>query len=156
MSEYVLKINQREYRARVEEITADRAKIVVDGTIYQVDLVEIGRRAVPSPSVQRTASRAPTRAAAPPAPPSPPTRPSDEAPGAVRAPLPGLVLRIEVIEGDTVQAGQRLLVMEAMKMENVVSAPHHGTVRKIFVADGDTVGEGAPLIEVARPEMTTL
>jgi acetyl-CoA/propionyl-CoA carboxylase biotin carboxyl carrier protein len=55
-----------------------------------------------------------------------------------------------------VQAGQSLLVMEAMKMENVVPAPHNGTVRKIFVAEGATVGEGEPLIEVARPEMTTL
>ena len=53
-------------------------------------------------------------------------------------------------------AGQPLLVMEAMKMENVVAAPHHGTVRKIFVGEGATVAEGDPLVEIARPEMTTL
>ena len=46
--------------------------------------------------------------------------------------------------------------MEAMKMENEVTAPHHGTVRKVFVSEGATVGEGDPLIEIARPEMTTL
>jgi biotin carboxyl carrier protein len=81
---------------------------------------------------------------------------SAETSGAVPAPLPGLILRVEVKEGDSVQAGQPLLVMEAMKMENVVPAPHQGTVRKIFVAEGATVGEGEPLVEVARPEMTTL
>jgi biotin carboxyl carrier protein len=153
MSDYVLRINDREYRARIEEITADRATIVVDDTSYQVDLVEIGRRDRPVPSVQRGTPRPAPAAAAPPA---PIARPSDEAPGLVAAPLPGLVLRLEVPVGAAVQAGQTLLVMEAMKMENAVTAPHHGTVRQIFVAEGDTVGEGAPLVEVARPEMTTL
>jgi biotin carboxyl carrier protein len=153
MSEYVLKIGGREYRATVEEITADKATIVVDDTSYEVDLVEIGRRAAPAVSVQRPATRP---ASAPVPSPTPTPRVSAEISGAVPAPLPGLILRIEVKEGDSVQAGQSLLVMEAMKMENVVPAPHNGTVRKIFVAEGATVGEGEPLIEVARPEMTTL
>lgn len=153
MSEYVLKIGDREYRAKVEQITADKATIVVDETPYEVDLVEIGRRAAPAVSVQRPAPRATTAAVSAP----PPTfRVSAETSGAVPAPLPGLILRIDVKEGETVQAGQPLLVMEAMKMENVVPAPHQGTVRKIFVTEGATVGEGEPLIEVARPEMTTL
>jgi biotin carboxyl carrier protein len=46
--------------------------------------------------------------------------------------------------------------MEAMKMENQITAPHNGTVKKVFVVEGDTVGEGDPLVEVGRPEMTTL
>lgn len=152
MSDYILKIGDREYHARVDEITADRATIVVNDTTYDVDLVEIGRRPAP-PSVQRPASRP---AAAASAPPRAAVRPSDEAPGTVLAPLPGLVLRLAVKEGDSVQAGQPILVMEAMKMENVVAAPHHGTVRKIFVGEGAAVGEGDPLVEIARPEMTTL
>jgi len=150
MSDYVLKIGDHEYRAQVREITSDRATIVVDDTTYDVDLVEIGRRPA-SPSVRR-----PTARPAPAAPPKPVGRPADEAPGAVVAPLPGLILRLQTKEGDSVQAGQPLLVMEAMKMENVVSAPHHGTVRKVFVAEGASVGEGEPLVEIARPEMTTL
>ncbi len=150
MSDYILKIGDREYRARVREITSDRATIVVDDTTYDVDLVEIGRRPA-SPSIQR-----PTTPAAAAAPPKAVTRPADETHGAVAAPLPGLILRLQTKEGDVVQAGQPLLVMEAMKMENVVTAPHHGTVRKIFVAEGATVGEGDPLVEIARPKMTTL
>jgi biotin carboxyl carrier protein len=145
-----LRIGDREYRARVEEMTSDRATIVVDNTTYAVDLVEIGRRPTQL-SVQRPATRS-----APAPPPKTISRKSDEAPGAVTAPLPGLILRLNAKEGDVVQAGQALLVMEAMKMENVVNAPHHGTVRKVFVAEGATVGEGDPLVEIARPEMTTL
>lgn len=152
MSEYVLKIGDREYRARVEEITAERATIVVDDESYQVDLVEIGRRPAVARSVRKPTAR-PTAAEAPAV---PAAKPSEEAPGAVAAPLPGLVLRLEVKEGDAVQAGQTLLVMEAMKMENAVQAPHHGTVLTIFVGEGSTVGEGDPLVLIARPEMTTL
>jgi len=152
MTDYVLKIGGREYRARVREITSDRATIVVDDTTYDVDLVEIGRN-VPPPRVRRPDSR-PSKTTPPP--PRAAVRPSDEAPGTVQAPLPGLILRLLVKDGDGVQAGQPLLVMEAMKMENVVTAPHHGTVRKIFVAEGASVGEGDPLVEIARPEMTTL
>lgn len=150
MSDYVLKIGDREYRAQVREITSDRATIVVDDTTYDVDLVEIGRRAA-SPSVRRPAAR-PANAV----PPKTITRPADEAPGAVVAPLPGLILKLQTKEGDVVQPGQPLLVMEAMKMENVVTAPHHGKVKKVFVTEGATVGEGDPLVEIARPKMTTL
>lgn len=150
MSDYILKIGDHEYRARVREITSDRATIVVDDTTYDVDLVEIGRRTAPL-SVQR-----PTPQSAPAAAPKSVIRSTDETHGAVAAPMPGLILRIQTKEGDVVQPGQPLLVMEAMKMENVVTAPHHGTVRKIFVAEGATVSEGHPLVEIARPKMTTL
>jgi glutaconyl-CoA/methylmalonyl-CoA decarboxylase subunit gamma len=150
MSDYVLKIGDREYRAQVREITSDRAIIVVDDTTYDVDLVEIGRRSAPS-SVQRKTTRS-----APSAPPKAVIRPTDEAPGAVAAPLPGLILRLSTKEGDIVEPGQPLLVMEAMKMENVVTAPHHGKVKKVFVAEGASVSEGDPLVEIARPKMTTL
>lgn len=153
MSDYVLRIGNREYQARVEELTAERATIVVDDTSYDVDLVEIARRSAAPAAVQRPAPR-PAAAAAPKA--APATRPSEEAPGAVPAPLPGLILKLDVKEGDSVQAGQPLLVMEAMKMENVVPAPYHGTVRQVFVTEGASVAEGDPLVEVARPEMTTL
>lgn len=72
------------------------------------------------------------------------------------APLPGLVLEVKVKVGDAVQTGQPVLIMEAMKMENVIPAPHNGTVRKVFVSNGDSVGEGDSLVEIALPEMTTL
>jgi len=70
--------------------------------------------------------------------------------------MPGLVLAIKAKEGDTVAAGQTLLVMEAMKMENAVTSPYAGTVAKVYVREGDSIGEGDLLVEVARPKMTAL
>ncbi len=156
MSDYVLRIGDTEYRAQVKEMTADRARIVVNGVEYEVDLVQIGRReSAPAPAP--TIPPAPRAAAAPPPSSSAPNRvAAARSHGPVTAPLPGLVLRLQVQEGQAVQAGQPLLVMEAMKMENAVPAPHTGTVRRLFVAEGDTVSEGDPLVEIARPEMTTL
>ena len=57
----------------------------------------------------------------------------------VRAQIPGRVVRLWVAEGDTVEAGQRLLAIEAMKMENEVRAPRAGTVESIRVAAGSSV-----------------
>ncbi len=154
MSEYVLTIAGREYRAEIAELTAERARVVVDGTPYEVELVEIGRAPVaPSP-----APAAPPPRTAPVASASVPPRPAPGPPGtgAVPAPLPGLILQVKVKEGDAVEAGQPVAVMEAMKMENVVPAPHNGTVRRVLVKEGDSVAEGDVLLEIARPGMTTL
>jgi biotin carboxyl carrier protein len=70
--------------------------------------------------------------------------------------MPGLVVAIKVTPGDTVQAGQPLLVMEAMKMENAITASYNGTVTKIYVREGDSISEGDLLVDVARPKMTAL
>jgi biotin carboxyl carrier protein len=153
MSEYVLSINGREYRAEIKEITPQQARVLVDGVEYTADLVKIGHTGSAAVEIARPA---PTSGAAPP--PARTTAPAAPAGshGNVRAPLPGLVLEVKVGEGSTVRAGDPLLVLEAMKMENVIPAPHNGTVRKIFVAGGDSVSEGDPLLELLRPEMTTL
>ena len=66
--------------------------------------------------------------------------------GGVPAQLSGKVLRIEVGPGDTVEAGQLLLVLEAMKMENEINAPAAGSVKEVPVAEGDQVAEGDILI----------
>ncbi len=70
----------------------------------------------------------------------------------VTAPMPGLVLRLEVEEGQHVEAGTGLLVLEAMKMENEITAPGAGTVRRIEVEPGQPVEKGATLVEIAPPE----
>lgn len=65
--------------------------------------------------------------------------------GGVTAPLSGRVLRVAVAAGDAVGAGQLLLVLEAMKMENEINAPRAGTVKDVPVAEGDQVAEGDTL-----------
>jgi len=67
----------------------------------------------------------------------------------LEAQMPGLVRQVLVAEGDSVEQGQVLLVLEAMKMEMRVSAPHAGVVEKISVREGETVGRGQALVELA-------
>jgi pyruvate carboxylase subunit B len=64
------------------------------------------------------------------------------------APMPGLIVRVEVQVGDTVSAGQGLIVMEAMKMENELRSHGPGVVKAIRVTAGDAVEKGATLIEL--------
>jgi pyruvate carboxylase subunit B len=76
------------------------------------------------------------------------TQATHQAAGLVRAPMPGLVVRILVSEGDAVAAGQGLLVLEAMKMENEIRAPAAGTVGRLGVLPGQAVEKGQLLFEL--------
>ncbi len=64
------------------------------------------------------------------------------------APMPGLIVRVSVKEGDRVRAGQGLVVMEAMKMENELRATVDGTVRRVLALPGGAVEKGAILLEM--------
>ena len=104
--------------------------ITVEGKAYQVQVAESGG----SPTVSSSASI-----------PAPQQAPSASG-QVVEAPTPGNILRLEVQTGETVNANQTLLVMEAMKMESEVKAPVAGTVVEIHVSGGETVQAGAPLL----------
>lgn len=69
-------------------------------------------------------------------------------PAPLVAPMPGLIVRVNVQEGDAVQPGQGLVVMEAMKMENELRAQSAGTVKAVQVKPGTAVEKGAVLIEL--------
>lgn len=168
MRQHVFRIGGREYQAEVKELTPERATIVIDGKEYSVDIVQLGRRqitadavrAVPTPG-PATASTTALRPTAPQPAPATAAAAARQAPpargeGGIAAPMPGLVLSIRVKEGDTVAAGQVLLVMEAMKMENPITSPCAGSVRKLYVREGDSISEGDLLVEVARPKLTAL
>jgi 3-methylcrotonyl-CoA carboxylase alpha subunit len=70
--------------------------------------------------------------------------------GAILAPMPGKVIALDVAEGDTVAEGQRLMVLEAMKMEHALTAPFAGTVRELAVATGAQVEVEQQLAKVER------
>ncbi len=68
--------------------------------------------------------------------------------GLITSPMPGRVLKILVAEGDEIQAGHPLIVVEAMKMENELSSTRDGRVKKVYVSAGATVEGGAKLVEI--------
>ncbi|CAB3670743.1 acetyl/propionyl/methylcrotonyl-CoA carboxylase subunit alpha [Achromobacter aegrifaciens] len=70
--------------------------------------------------------------------------------GGLTAPMPGKIISISVKAGDTVEKGQPLLVMEAMKMEHTISAPADGKVSEVFYGVGDQVAEGAELVAIGE------
>ena len=119
-----------------------KLKVTVNGTEYLIDVeVEETPQQQLSPIYIGTGpTGAPTKTTA-----SVPAASSN----AVVAPLAGSVARILVSEGDAIEAGQVLVVLEAMKMETEITAPAGGTVGHILVAKGDAVQGGQALIELA-------
>ena len=79
-----------------------------------------------------------------------PAGPAHGSPGAVRAPMPGLVVRVSATAGQAVTAGPGLVVLEAMKMENELRAPAAGRVTSVRVAEGQAVEKGEVLSELGE------
>ena len=106
-----------------------------------------------SVSVEETAAgAAPVAPAAAPAPKAAPAPAAAAAPAAgaveVKAPMPGNILDVKVAAGASVKAGDVLVILEAMKMENEIVAPQDGTVASINVHKGDTVNSGDTLVSM--------
>ena len=68
--------------------------------------------------------------------------------GGLTAPMPGKILEVKVADGQTVEAGELLLVMEAMKMEHAVKAVSDGKISEMYVKTGDQVESGANLLKI--------
>ena len=113
--------------------------IKVNGTAYEVEVEEIGGAVSSAPAASAPVS-APAAAPAPKAEAPKAAAPSGSA-GSVKveAPMPGTVLRVNVNVGDTVEEGQAVVILEAMKMENEIAAPKSGTVASINATQGSAV-----------------
>lgn len=125
-----------------------KLKVTVDGKSYDVE-VEILDEGGPAPSagpVRSASTAAPAAAAVPAATAAPKPSAGD---GEVPSPLSAVVVSIEVNPGDTVQEGDQLITLEAMKMNTLVTAPAAGTVGEILVAPGDAVEEGQALLKLS-------
>jgi biotin carboxyl carrier protein len=70
----------------------------------------------------------------------------------IKAPMPGLVLEISVADGQTVHAGDKILILEAMKMENSIVIPASAVIRKVLVTKGQAVDYGQVLVELGPVE----
>ncbi|MCC5842950.1 MAG: acetyl-CoA carboxylase biotin carboxyl carrier protein subunit [Verrucomicrobia bacterium] len=153
MRTYKLTIEKKPYEIEVKAFNLKEATLEIDGKVMIVKVDEILSQ--PN-SLQEPVARAEGKkaekpkaaAASKPAPARPANAPAPAASGgtAVKAPIPGAILTMDVSEGDTVEVGQLLLKMEAMKMENQIKANHAGKVVQILVKPGDAVAQGQDLV----------
>ena len=140
MKEYKFKINGKDYAVKIGESDGKNLTVNVNGADYQV---ELENAPVAAQTVIPSTAPAPAAAAAPAAAP--------KAAGAgvtIKSPLPGIIISIDVKEGQAVKRGQKLAVIEAMKMENDILSEADGTVTAIHAHKGDSVLEGADIVTI--------
>ena len=147
MKKYKFIINGNSYETNIVNIEDNIAEIEVNGSTFNVEVEKslvqqktprlMRPRAVPStdshPSVAKTSSPS-----------------SPKGTGNIKSPLPGVILEMFVREGDTVKMGQKLLMLEAMKMENNIEADRAGKIISILKGKGDAVMEGDVLIVIGE------
>lgn len=139
MKEYKYKINGNNYTVAVGDIDDNIAQVEVNGVPYKVELETAKAVKVNAPkpvAAPRTATGEKIIA----------SKPAAAGKGSVVAPLPGVVIAINVKVGDTVKAADTVALLEAMKMENAIRAGRDGKVASINVNPGDSVLEGAVLL----------
>lgn len=144
MKEYKYTINGNKYTVAVGDIENNIAQVEVNGTPYKV---ELEKKPEAAPVVVKA-----TRPAAAPRTSSGEkiiSKPTSSGSGAaVKAPLPGVVLAVNVKVGDTVKAADTVIVLEAMKMENAIKAGRDGKVTSVPVSNGQSVLEGETLVTI--------
>lgn len=140
MKKYKMEINGDKYTAHIVEYKGTSAIVEVNGIEYKVMLeldkpkkVQLVRPQRSQPEMPVTSSKSVT---------------SSGRAGEVVAPIPGLVLKVLVKEGDVVKQDQPVIMLEAMKMESEITSTVTGTIKKIHVKEGESVQERQLLMEV--------
>ena len=166
MKKYQYKVQGVDYEVEITDIEGKIARVNVNGIPFEVEmqkpinaakhpaLAAIKRGATSAP-VAPAASPTPTSAAKPAAasaassaPATAPVPAASITGNAIKAPLPGTITAINVKEGDKVNVGDVVIVLEAMKMQNNIEAEYAGTVTSIKVVTGDAVMEGSVLLTI--------
>jgi biotin carboxyl carrier protein len=156
MRSYELTINGNPYKVIIKNITEERAEVELNGKKYNVQIDAITNlnapplmihpirkeMATPTPQVEKPSmhfSSAPKRSSE-----------EDGEPGTatIVAPIPGTILNILVEPGQSVEVGQVILKMEAMKMENEIKSTSSGIVSRVLVKEGDSVMENQDLVVI--------
>ena len=162
MKKYQYKVQGVDYEVEITYIEGKIARVNVNGIPFEVEmqkpinaakhpaLAAIKRGATSAPVAPApAASPTPAPAAKPAATPAASSAPAASTTGnAIKAPLPGTITAINVKEGDKVNVGDVVIVLEAMKMQNNIEAEYAGTVTSIKVVTGDAVMEGSVLLTI--------
>lgn len=141
MKEYKYKINGTEYTVQIGDIVENIANVTVNGEDFQVEMENQPepekKKVVVNPAAAKQQAAADAPAAGP-----------VNTENALKAPLPGVVVEVKVAVGDTVNAGDTVVVLEAMKMANNLDAEKSGKVTAVLVKAGDSVMEDTPLVVI--------
>jgi glutaconyl-CoA/methylmalonyl-CoA decarboxylase subunit gamma len=145
MKKFSFTINGNAYDLDIKSVEDNVAEVEVNGFSYTVEFDRtlettktpklIRTEAVPSTDITRAEQKT-----------SSPTGPKGS--GFIKSPLPGTILDINVKAGDMVKTGDKLLTLEAMKMENIINSDKSGQIILVHYKKGDAVMEGDILIEV--------
>lgn len=152
MSQYKFKINGKEFEVAVNSVEGNIAAVTVNGIDYNVELDSATAAAPASASVgggtvsgaNGGVERSETVSGA-----TPSNAKVSGAGKKIVSPLPGVIIDVCVNVGDAVKRGQKIAVIEAMKMENDILAESDGTVSAIYVKKSDSVLEGADIASIA-------
>ena len=141
MRTYKFKINGNEYNVEINSVEGNIADVTVNGASYKVEMdTPVAPAPAAAPSTPATSAPAPA--------PAPAAAPAG-AGKVITSPLPGVIIEVSVKEGQAVKAGQKVAVIEAMKMENEIQASCDGTITAVLVNKGDSVLEGAEIVKIA-------
>lgn len=146
MKKFKLKIHENQYEVEVLNVMDKAAEVEVNGVVYKVEIdknlmpvsktpILVRQEAVPSSDADKVIVKTAS-----------PTSPKGT--GTVKSPLPGIIVSCFVKEGDMVNYGDKLIILEAMKMENTINSDKSGKVTAIHIKKGDAVLEGDVLIEI--------
>ena len=151
MRTYSYNVNGAQYDVTIESIQGQVAKVNVNGVAFDVEMLgaPIAEGDLPAAAPAATSAAAPAATTAPTAAPATPAKGAAGAGTPVKAPLPGVVTKVLVANGQSVKKGDTVVVLEAMKMENNSTAECDGTVSGVCCAAGDRVMEGTTLVTIA-------
>jgi biotin carboxyl carrier protein len=139
MKNFKFRIHENNYNVKIVSHEEDIIELEVNGTSYSVRMKDEIKK-TKTPTLVRSASKRPTEPIK--------VNPSSSKTKIV-APIPGVILSIDVKVGDTIKVGDRLLVLEAMKMENNITSEKAGTVSAIQIKVGQQVLQSEVMIELA-------
>lgn len=140
MRVFKFNIKGQEYEVEIKQVDHNIAEVEVNGTTYQVELKRETRHSKtpilvrPEPAVPKSAHK---------------FKKKISGTYEVKTPLPGNIMQVYVRESDEIRKGEKLVMYEAMKMENTIYAEKDGVVSRIKVKPGDTILEGDVLMEIA-------